>query len=84
LEKIDYSLTGVNASRAVEMGLAEADWEGKNGLIHEVVLTHYLQDHPNPRAVEFYLCGPPALITACITMLTDLGVTDEQIAFDEF
>ena len=59
-------------------------WEGKTGLIHEVVLAQYLKDHPNPKAVEYYLCGPPALITACTAMLTDLGVSDEQIAFDEF
>ena len=25
-ESLDYSLTGVNAARAVEKGLAEADW----------------------------------------------------------
>jgi hypothetical protein len=25
-EKLDYSLSGVNAQRAVELGLAEADW----------------------------------------------------------
>jgi len=59
-------------------------WEGKTGLIHEVVLAQYVKDHPNPKAVEYYLCGPPALITACTAMLTDLGVSDEQIVFDEF
>jgi Na+-transporting NADH:ubiquinone oxidoreductase subunit NqrF len=35
-------------------------------------------------AVEFYLCSPPMMIKACTTMLASLGVTPDQIAFDEF
>jgi Na(+)-translocating NADH:ubiquinone oxidoreductase F subunit len=73
-----------NFHLALSEPLAEDGWEGKTGLIHEVVLAHYLKDHPNPRAVEYYLCGPPMLIQASTDMLAGLGVTDEQIAFDEF
>ena len=29
---------------------------------------------PEPRAIEFYLCGPPAMINACTAMLDELGV----------
>ena len=54
------------------------------GLIHEVVLEQYLKFHANLRAVEFYLCGPPQMISACRKMLGSLGVADHQIAFDEF
>ena len=43
-----------------------------------------LEHHPNPQAVEFYLCGPPMMIRACTGMLEKLGVSGEQIAFDEF
>lgn len=59
-------------------------WTGPTGFIHEVVLKNYLTGHPNPQAVEFYLCGPPMMIKACSKMLHDLGVGEEQIAFDEF
>lgn len=62
----------------------EDNWDGYTGFIHEVVLINYLENHPNPKAVEFYLCGPPMMIKACGKMLKDLGVDDEQIAFDEF
>lgn len=48
------------------------------------MLINYLETHPNPKAVEFYLCGPPMRIKACTKMLAQLGVPDEQIAFDEF
>ena len=44
----------------------------------------YLQSHENPRAVEYYLCGPPLMIKACLKMLKSLRVDASQIAFDEF
>lgn len=62
----------------------EDNWTGHTGFIHEVVLINYLENHPNPKAVEYYLCGPPMMIKACTKMLTALGVSDDQIAFDEF
>jgi Na+-transporting NADH:ubiquinone oxidoreductase subunit F len=49
-----------------------------------VVLNQYLRSHPNPKAVEFYLCGPPMMIKACTKMLADMGVQPNQIAYDEF
>jgi MocE subfamily Rieske [2Fe-2S] domain protein len=62
----------------------EDNWAGHTGFIHEVVLINYLENHPNPKAVEFYLCGPPMMIKACNKMLKDLGVTESQIAYDAF
>lgn len=64
--------------------LEEDNWTGHTGFIHEVVLLQYLEKHPNPKALEFYLCGPPMMIKACSKMLSKLGVTQEQVSFDEF
>ena len=69
---------------ALSSPLPEDEWSGHSGFIHEVVLDHYLASHDKPRAVEFYLCGPPAMIKACTKMLDGLGVSASQIAFDEF
>lgn len=69
---------------ALSSPLPEDGWDGPTGFIHEVVLAQYLATHPNPRAVEFYLCGPPMMIRACTKMLAELGVAESQIAFDEF
>ena len=60
------------------------DWTGPTGFIHEVVFEHYLKNHPHPKALEFYLCGPPQMMKACQKMLRELGVADSQITFDEF
>ncbi len=62
----------------------EDNWTAHTGFIHEVVLRAYLGSHDNPKAVEYYLCGPPMMIKACTQMLTGLGVHPSQIAYDEF
>jgi MocE subfamily Rieske [2Fe-2S] domain protein len=62
----------------------EDNWQGHVGFIHEVVLDQYLRQHAHPESVEYYLCGPPAMIRACTRMLAALEVPTHQIAFDEF
>ena len=69
---------------ALSSPLSEDNWSGPVGFIHEVAFEHYLRTHPNPHAVEYYLCGPPMMIKACTRMLANLGITPQQIAFDEF
>jgi MocE subfamily Rieske [2Fe-2S] domain protein len=59
-------------------------WQGHRGFIHEVVLEHYLKNHASLRGVEFYLCGPPQMIRACLKTLEGLGVGGSQISYDEF
>lgn len=70
--------------RALSSPLPEDNWTGHGGLIHEVVLLNYLADHPNPKAIEYYLCGPPMMVKACMKMLAELGVPANHIAYDEF
>jgi MocE subfamily Rieske [2Fe-2S] domain protein len=62
----------------------EDAWTGPCGFIHEVVFEQHLKSHPNLPAVEFYLCGPPQMIKACLKTLSQLGINDSQIAYDEF
>lgn len=64
--------------------LPEDDWEGYTGFIHQVVFDNYLKDHPDPTEIEYYLCGPPMMISSVQKMLYDLGVEKEMIRFDEF
>lgn len=64
--------------------LPEDQWNLHAGLIHEVLKREYLDSHPNPRDIEYYLCGPQAMIQAARKMLHDLGVPRDQVAFDEF
>jgi Na+-transporting NADH:ubiquinone oxidoreductase subunit F len=62
----------------------EDRWEGMTGFIHEAILEHYLNDHVEPEDIEYYLCGPPAMLNAIDKMLYDLGVEKDMIRYDEF
>jgi len=57
---------------------------GYTGFIHNVLLENYLKDHPAPEDCEFYMCGPPMMNQAVISMLDSLGVEPENIYLDEF
>lgn len=60
------------------------NWQGLTGFIHEVLLEHYLKDHPAPEDCEYYLCGPPMMNAALIHMFDELGVEEENIHLDDF
>jgi|TARA_B110000977_G_scaffold188770_1_gene257417 Na+-transporting NADH:ubiquinone oxidoreductase subunit F len=62
----------------------EDNWTGMTGFIHNTVQDHYLKDHPAPEDCEFYMCGPPMMNAAVISMLHSLGVEEENIMLDEF
>ncbi len=69
---------------ALDNPLPEDNWEGPVGYIHQVALDEYLKDHPEPEEVEYYLCGPPLMLSAVMNMLDNLGVPEENIRFDDF
>jgi len=62
----------------------EDNWEGYTGFIHNVLLENYLKEHDAPEDCEFYMCGPPVMNSAVISMLKELGVEDENIMLDDF
>lgn len=64
--------------------LAEDEWTGHTGFIHQVLYDNYLKDHPAPEDVEYYLCGPPMMLKACMDMLNSLGVEPDNILYDDF
>ena len=69
---------------ALSEPLPEDNWTGYQGFIHQVLYDNYLKDHPAPEDIEYYLCGPPAMMSACFQMLDSLGVEPENISFDDF
>lgn len=70
------------------LALSEAkssdQWQGARGMVHEVAIKEYLANHTHINDIEFYLCGPPAMIEATRNALHLLSVTDEMICYDQF
>ncbi len=62
----------------------EDNWEGLTGFIHQVLFDNYLQDHPAPEDINYYMCGPPMMAKAVVEMLDNLGVEPENIHSDDF
>ena len=69
---------------ALSEPLAEDNWTGYTGFIHNVLFENYLKNHPEPEDLEYYICGPPMMNAAVFKMLDGLGVPPENIAFDDF
>ena len=69
---------------ALSEPLAEDNWTGYTGFIHNVLFENYLKNHPAPEDCEYYLCGPPMMNQAVINMLLSLGVEREDIMLDDF
>ncbi len=69
---------------ALSEPLPEDNWTGYTGFIHQVLLENYLSTHPAPEDIEYYICGPPMMNAAVFKMLDDLGVEQENIAYDDF
>ena len=63
---------------------AEDRWTSHVGLIHDVARCEYLASHPDATRIEYYLCGPPAMVFATRGMLTAVGIDPRQIASDEY
>lgn len=58
-------------------------WTGATGFIHEILAAE-MGGHPAPEACEYYLCGPPVMISAVLATLDRLGVEPGSIFFDDF
>lgn len=62
----------------------EDHWTGATGFIHQVIYDQYLKDHPAPEDIQYYICGPPLMLQAVLKMLDSLGVSPENIHYDDF
>lgn len=58
-------------------------WTGATGFIHDTV-RQAMRDHPAPEDCEYYLCGPPVMISAVLATLERLGVEPDHIFNDDF
>ena len=69
---------------ALSAALPEDNWTGLTGFIHQALYDNYLKDHPAPEDIEYYMCGPGPMTQSALKMLDDLGVSPDNIYFDNF
>jgi len=83
-KEIERSHDNFDFHLALSDPLPEDNWSGHSGFIHQILLDQYLNEHPAPEDINYYICGPPMMNQAIFTMLDNLGVEDENIHFDDF
>ena len=54
------------------------------GFVHNVMYENYLKDHEAPEDVKYFMCGPPMMVSAVTNLLDSLGVSSDNILFDNF
>jgi propane monooxygenase reductase component len=65
---------------ALSEATAEDAWDGEVGFITDVVRRH----ESNLAEVDAYVCGPPPMVEAAMSVLTDLGAIEKRIYYDKF
>ena len=60
---------------------ADSSWSGARGLVHDVAKVHFSNDFRGHKA---YLCGPPAMIEACISTLMQGRLFERDIYMEKF
>ncbi|MEL1222760.1 MAG: NADH:ubiquinone reductase (Na(+)-transporting) subunit F [Candidatus Neomarinimicrobiota bacterium] len=83
-KEIENKFPNFSYNVALSEPMAEDNWSGHTGFIHQVLHDEYLKNHEDPTEIEYYMCGPPPMINACDGMLDSLGVDKEMIAYDSF
>lgn len=66
---------------ALSNEISDSDWTGERGLVTEVI-DRFMGD--NLSQYEAYLCGKPAMINACISVLEKKNIVNENIFYDLF
>lgn len=64
-----------------EMEKSAEAWQGERGYITGEMISKYVQGVNNP---IYYIAGPPAMVGAMKTMLEQIGISPDDIRFEEF
>jgi len=93
--KIEKEFPNFKFHVALDNPLPEDNWtlkkdindpngDGFKGYVMSVCYEEYLKNHEEPEEIEYYFCGPPMMNASVIRTLDNLGVPEENIAFDDF
>jgi len=80
LRALEEVLPGFRYVPALSEAAEEDAWDGEVGFITDVV-RRYETDLAN---VDAYVCGPPPMVEAAMSVLTQLGAAEKRIFYDKF
>lgn len=80
LRALEETLPGFRYVPALSEPQEDDAWDGEVGLITDVVRRH----ESDLADKDCYVCGPPPMVDAALTVLTDLGAEEKRIYYDRF
>jgi propane monooxygenase reductase subunit len=80
LAEIGRRLPGFRFLPALSEPGVDDDWDGEVGMVTDVLERH----EGDLRQLEAYLCGPPPMIDAALSVLETKGMEGSRIHFDKF
>ncbi|MFN0283262.1 MAG: NADH:ubiquinone reductase (Na(+)-transporting) subunit F [Kineosporiaceae bacterium] len=80
LRAMEASLPGFTYRPALSEPVDGEEWDGEVGMVTDVV-KRYEHDLSGAHA---YVCGPPPMVEAAMTLLAALGVPDKRVYYDKF
>ena len=60
------------------------DWRGPTGFVHLTARDSLMARNQDFSSCEFYICGPPPMLAATRQMITEFGVAESRVFFDDF
>ena len=69
------------ALRIVHVLSNQPDWPGEKGYVDLELLRKYLDGYEN---AQFFVCGPPVMMTKVIRALKQAGVPKARIHYERF
>ena len=60
---------------------SKMSWQGETGYITKEMIKKYIEDLNSP---IYYMSGPPAIVKAMRELLEKIGVSEDNIRFEEF
>ncbi len=64
--------------------LATDSWQGPTGFVHAIALQDLTSANRDLAACEFYICGPPPMLSATRRALVENDIPEASVFFDDF
>ena len=78
LEKMSGEIPSL---KVVHVMSKQDDWQGEKGYADAELLKRYVSNFQEP---EFFICGPPVMMTSVINILRGLGVPKSKMHYERF
>lgn len=79
--EFDGIISDMPSLKVVHIMSGQADWQGEKGYVDAEKIKKYVADFENS---QFFVCGPPVMMSKVIETLKELGISKRKIHYERF